>query len=141
MVLCLTPFQTFDEAKTQCPETVRLHFWSSQSEIRKRLTRSFLFAQANTVAPEGYGCSVANILSKAGPIMQKQVRGAPSSSVLVLGRQALIALKTRSTGSWLDLDMLEVGRGGMTTDEYIVHFSMVRLSLVDCEDRRLTRTF
>lgn len=104
-------------------------------------SQSFFFAQANTVAPEGYGCSVANILSKAGPILQKQVRGAPSSSVLMLWRHGLIALKTLSTGSWLDLDMLEVGRGGMTTDEYIVHFSMVRLSLVESEDRRLTLNF
>jgi len=28
------------------------------------------------------------------------------------------------SGQWNDLDMLEVGNGGMTTDEYITHFSM-----------------
>ncbi len=27
-------------------------------------------------------------------------------------------------GGWNDLDMLEVGNGGMTDDEYILHFSM-----------------
>ncbi|CED85437.1 alpha-galactosidase [Phaffia rhodozyma] len=56
---------------------------------------------ANSNAPEGHGCSIANILEKASPILQKQVRGA-----------------------WADLDMLEVGNGGMSTDEYIVHFTM-----------------
>ena len=43
---------TFDEVKPQCPETA----WTN--------------------APEGYGCSVANIVNKASPIMQKAVRGA-----------------------------------------------------------------
>lgn len=43
---------TFDEVKPQCPETA----W--------------------TDAPEGYGCSIANIVNKASPIMQKAVRGA-----------------------------------------------------------------
>jgi alpha-galactosidase len=27
-------------------------------------------------------------------------------------------------GKWNDLDMLEVGNGGMTYDEYVTHFSM-----------------
>ena len=27
-------------------------------------------------------------------------------------------------GQWNDLDMLEVGNGGMTTDEYKTHFAM-----------------
>ena len=27
-------------------------------------------------------------------------------------------------GAWNDLDMLEVGNGGMTDDEYKTHFSM-----------------
>jgi len=43
---------TFDDDKPQCPKTA----W--------------------TTAPEGYGCSVANIIDKASPIMQKAVRGA-----------------------------------------------------------------
>ena len=49
----------------------------------------------------GYHCSVMNILNKAAPILNK---GQP--------------------GAWNDLDMLEVGNGGMSDDEYKTHFSM-----------------
>jgi alpha-galactosidase len=49
----------------------------------------------------GYGCSVMNILGKA----------------------SYIRSKTQS-GYYNDLDMLEVGNGGMSYDEYKVHFSM-----------------
>ena len=49
----------------------------------------------------GFHCSVMNILNKAAPVLNK---GQP--------------------GAWNDLDMLEVGNGGMTDDEYITHFSM-----------------
>ncbi|KAL7409518.1 alpha-galactosidase [Mrakia frigida] len=56
---------------------------------------------ADSVNPPGYFCSVSNIVEKAVHVLQKVVRG-----------------------SWADLDMLEVGRGGMSTDQYIVHFSL-----------------
>lgn len=49
----------------------------------------------------GYRCSVMNILNKIAPI--------PSKS---------------QSGAWSDMDSLEVGNGGMTDDEYKVHFSM-----------------
>ena len=49
----------------------------------------------------GFHCSVMNIIGKVAPIVDK---GQP--------------------GAWNDLDMLEVGNGGMTDDEYKVHFSM-----------------
>src|ERR1700742_1383633 len=49
----------------------------------------------------GYGCSVMNILGKASFIRSKN-----------------------QAGYYNDLDMLEVGNGGMTYDEYKVHFSM-----------------
>lgn len=52
------------------------------------------------VAP-GSHCSVMNIINKVAPYVD---RGGP--------------------GGWNDLDMLEVGLGGMSDDEYIVHFSM-----------------
>lgn len=52
------------------------------------------------VAP-GSQCSVMNIINKVATYVD---RGGP--------------------GGWNDLDMLEVGRGGMTDEEYIVHFSM-----------------
>lgn len=52
------------------------------------------------VAP-GSHCSVMNIINKVAPYAD---RGAP--------------------GGWNDLDMLEVGQGGMTDDEYVAHFSM-----------------
>jgi alpha-galactosidase len=49
----------------------------------------------------GYACSVMNILGKAAPIRSKN-----------------------QPGYFNDLDMLEVGNGGMTYDEYKTHFSM-----------------
>lgn len=52
------------------------------------------------VAP-GSHCSVINIINKVAPYVD---RGQP--------------------GGWNDLDMLEVGNGGMTDDEYKAHFSM-----------------
>jgi alpha-galactosidase len=49
----------------------------------------------------GYGCSVMNILGKASHIISKNQPGYHN-----------------------DLDMLEVGNGGMSYDEYKTHFSM-----------------
>ncbi|CAE6428342.1 unnamed protein product [Rhizoctonia solani] len=49
----------------------------------------------------GYHCSVARILDFAAPLGQKA-----------------------GPGHFNDLDMLEVGNGGMTYDEYVTHFSM-----------------
>ncbi|KAK2602027.1 hypothetical protein QQS21_004454 [Conoideocrella luteorostrata] len=49
----------------------------------------------------GSRCSVLNILNKVAPYAEA---GAP--------------------GGWNDLDMLEVGHGGMTDDEYKAHFTM-----------------
>ncbi|KAJ9651397.1 hypothetical protein H2198_009312 [Neophaeococcomyces mojaviensis] len=52
------------------------------------------------VAP-GSHCSVMNIINKVAPYVD---RGGP--------------------GGWNDMDMLEVGQGGMTDSEYVAHFSM-----------------
>ncbi len=49
----------------------------------------------------GTRCSVLNIVNKVAPYVD---RGQP--------------------GGWNDLDMLEVGNGGMTDDEYVAHFSL-----------------
>ncbi|KAK9365069.1 glycoside hydrolase superfamily [Lipomyces kononenkoae] len=49
----------------------------------------------------GYHCSVMNILNKAAHIIH-----------------------TSQPGAWNDLDMLEVGNGGMDDEEYKAHFSM-----------------
>ncbi|KAI9754610.1 MAG: GTP cyclohydrolase II [Chaenotheca gracillima] len=49
----------------------------------------------------GFHCSVMNILNKLSSFADKGIPGA-----------------------WNDLDMLEVGNGGMTDDEYKSHFSM-----------------
>ncbi|KAF1985014.1 glycoside hydrolase family 27 protein [Aulographum hederae CBS 113979] len=49
----------------------------------------------------GYHCNVMNILGKASAIVSKN-----------------------QPGYWNDLDMLEVGNGGMSYDEYKTHFSM-----------------
>jgi len=49
----------------------------------------------------GFHCSVTNIMNKASFITSKSIPGA-----------------------WNDLDMLEVGNGAMTDDEYVAHFSL-----------------
>ncbi|KIP11508.1 glycoside hydrolase family 27 protein [Phlebiopsis gigantea 11061_1 CR5-6] len=49
----------------------------------------------------GFHCSVAKIIDFAAPVGQKA-----------------------GPGRWNDLDMLEVGNGGMSFDEYVTHFSM-----------------
>lgn len=53
----------------------------------------------------GFHCSVMNILEKAAGLGQKA-----------------------GSGGWNDLDMLEVGNGGMSYDEYVSHFSMWALA-------------
>ncbi|KNZ53465.1 alpha-galactosidase [Puccinia sorghi] len=53
----------------------------------------------------GFHCSAMNILEKAAGLGQKA-----------------------GPGGWNDLDMLEVGNGGMSYDEYVTHFSMWALS-------------
>ena len=52
----------------------------------------------------GFHCSVTNIMNKAAFITS---HGSP--------------------GGWNDLDMLEVGNGGMNDAEYVSHFSMCKL--------------
>ncbi|XP_074556594.1 alpha-galactosidase 1-like [Curcuma longa] len=46
-------------------------------------------------------------------------------------------------GGWNDPDMLEVGNGGMTNEEYIVHFSIWAISkaplLIGCDVRNMTQ--
>ncbi|TGO48185.1 hypothetical protein BCON_0248g00090 [Botryotinia convoluta] len=54
----------------------------------------------NCVLP-GFHCSIVNIMNKASFIVSKA-----------------------QPGAWNDLDMLEVGNGGMTDSEYVAHFSM-----------------
>jgi alpha-galactosidase len=49
----------------------------------------------------GFHCSMMNVLNKASAVVHKS-----------------------EPGCWNDLDMLEVGNGGMTDDEYKAHFSM-----------------
>lgn len=47
------------------------------------------------------------------------------------------------SGGWNDPDMLEVGNGGMTKDEYVVHFSLWAISkaplLIGCDVRNATK--
>ncbi|WBW71122.1 alpha-galactosidase, melibiase [Schizosaccharomyces osmophilus] len=51
---------------------------------------------------QGYHCSIMNIVNKATPLAQK----------------------TGPNSGWSDMDMLEIGNGGMTYDEYLTHFTM-----------------
>ncbi|KAM3080989.1 hypothetical protein ACMFMG_004948 [Clarireedia jacksonii] len=54
----------------------------------------------NCILP-GFHCSIVNIMNKASFVVSKAVPGA-----------------------WNDLDMLEIGNGGMSDTEYVAHFSM-----------------
>jgi len=58
-------------------------------------------AEAWNCGLPGFHCSVMNIANKASFITSKA-----------------------QSGAWNDLDMLEVGNGAMTDDEYITHFSL-----------------
>jgi len=49
----------------------------------------------------GFHCAMARIIDFSAPLGQKA-----------------------GTGHWNDLDMLEIGNGGMSFDEYVTHFSM-----------------
>ncbi|TBU34247.1 glycoside hydrolase [Dichomitus squalens] len=49
----------------------------------------------------GFHCAMSRIIDFSAPLLQKSGKG-----------------------HWNDLDMLEVGNGGMTYDEYVTHFSM-----------------
>ncbi|THH02862.1 hypothetical protein EW026_g106 [Hermanssonia centrifuga] len=49
----------------------------------------------------GYHCAMSRIIDFAAPVGQKA-----------------------GAGHWNDLDMLEIGNGGMSFDEYVTHFSM-----------------
>lgn len=79
--------------------------WRVSGDIYDSFTRPDVLcpctdaADPHCVAP-GSHCSVLNILNKVAPYTD---RGQP--------------------GGWNDLDMLEVGLGGMTDDEYVAHFS------------------
>ncbi|XP_072959698.1 alpha-galactosidase 1-like [Typha angustifolia] len=46
-------------------------------------------------------------------------------------------------GGWNDPDMLEIGNGGMTKDEYVVHFSLWAVSkaplIIGCDVRNMTK--
>lgn len=80
--------------------------WRMSGDIYDHFTRpDDLCACTNAVDPHciapGSHCSVLNIVNKVAPYSD---RGQP--------------------GGWNDLDMLEVGNGGMNDDEYVAHFSM-----------------
>ena len=45
--------------------------------------------------------------------------------VRILSKAAEIA-SSGAPGGWNDLDMLEVGNGGMSDTEYVTHFSMCK---------------
>ncbi|KAH9921933.1 glycoside hydrolase [Epithele typhae] len=53
----------------------------------------------------GFHCAMTRIIDFAAPLLQKA-----------------------GPGKWNDLDMLEIGNGGMTFDEYVTHFSMWALA-------------
>jgi len=61
----------------------------------------------------GFHCSIQNIMNKASFVVSKA-----------------------QPGGWNDLDMLEVGNGGMTDAEYVAHFSLCKRTFFPETTRR-----
>lgn len=82
--------------------------WRITGDIYDSFTRPDDLCGCNTVAPgdvncvaPGTHCSVLFILNKVAPFADRSI-----------------------PGGWSDLDMLEVGQGGMTDEEYKAHFAL-----------------
>lgn len=82
--------------------------WRITGDIYDSFTRPDDLCGCNTVSPgdvncvaPGTHCSVLFILNKVAPIADKSI-----------------------PGGWSDLDMLEIGQGGMTDEEYKAHFAL-----------------
>jgi alpha-galactosidase len=95
--------------------------WRMTGDIYDHFNRPDAFCACEDAADPhcrnpGERCSVMNILNRVAPLVG-------------------IGYK----GGWMDLDMLEVGHGGMTDDEYMAHFTMwaaVKSSLLIGADLR-----
>lgn len=82
--------------------------WRITGDIYDSFTRPDDLCGCNTVSPgdvnciaPGTHCSVLFILNKVAPFADRSI-----------------------PGGWSDLDMLEVGQGGMTDEEYKAHFAL-----------------
>ncbi|KAH9866274.1 hypothetical protein J1614_008840 [Plenodomus biglobosus] len=82
--------------------------WRITGDIYDSFTRPDDLCGCNTLAPgdvncvaPGTHCSVLFILNKVAPFADRSI-----------------------PGGWSDLDMLEVGQGGMTDEEYKAHFAL-----------------
>ncbi|KAF9697352.1 hypothetical protein EKO04_004872 [Ascochyta lentis] len=82
--------------------------WRITGDIYDSFTRPDDLCGCNTMAPgdpsciaPGTHCSVLFILNKVAPFADRSI-----------------------PGGWSDLDMLEVGQGGMTDEEYKAHFAL-----------------
>ncbi|PVH99353.1 glycoside hydrolase family 27 protein [Periconia macrospinosa] len=82
--------------------------WRMSGDIYDAFTRPDDLCGCNTLAPgdvncvaPGTHCSVLFILNKVAPYADRSI-----------------------PGGWSDLDMLEVGQGGMTDEEYKAHFAL-----------------
>lgn len=80
-------------------------------------------------SPPGYFCSVENIVEKAVHVLQKVRRGSWADLDMLEGQftmrsQGAFSLRSPNTDALPFLFTSSVGRGGMTNDEYIVHFTL-----------------
>lgn len=78
--------------------------WRISGDIYDSFNRDDIRCPCETMIDcklSGYHCSVEKIINYAAPLGQKA-----------------------RSGAWNDLDMLEVGNGGMTRDQEVTHFSM-----------------
>ncbi|KAH8897242.1 melibiase [Thozetella sp. PMI_491] len=82
------------------------HAWRISGDIYDSFSRPDDLCSCGTAADPfciapGTHCSVLFIINKVAPFVDRSIRG-----------------------GWNDLDMLEVGQGGMTDEEYKAHFAM-----------------
>lgn len=99
----------------------------SLSRLVSKLTSISSFSLSSSDSPPGYFCSVSNIVEKAVHILQKVVRGSWADLDMLEGESSSTSRSRRVrklTCPFSFVSLSKVGRGGMTTDQYIVHFSL-----------------
>jgi alpha-galactosidase len=107
--------------------------YSTMRDALKATGRPIVFSMCEwgTAKPWQWAKDTGNLWRTTGDIMDKWKGGGkwPDGSCCQLGMLDILDLQVgldsfAGPGHWNDPDMLEVGNGGMTTNEYRAHFSL-----------------
>ncbi|XP_065868757.1 alpha-galactosidase 1-like [Euphorbia lathyris] len=97
----------------------------------------FSLCEWGDMHPALWGARVGNSWRTTGDISDNW------TSMLSIADMNEVYAELARPGGWNDPDMLEVGNGGMTKDEYIVHFSIWAMSkaplILGCDLRNMTK--